>query len=128
MPRFGHKGRKKNLLDPVSGPGKFEGELELARVLYDFSLDSGQDEDVGAVDEGGYFMLFLGLTPKEVGGKIGKIKAAIVEEDSQGFVSASYYESDAEAQSAWDEIVDSFQGDGDDDVLDEEDEYEDEEG
>lgn len=122
MARYGHKGRKKNLLAPTRGPGKFEGELELCRVLYDFSLDSGQDEDIGAVDEGGYYMLFLGLTAKEVGGNIGGIKAAILEENEQGFVSASYYDSDVEAQAAWNALVDSFQSFGDDDVFDEDEE------
>lgn len=94
-----------NLLHPTRGPGKFEGQLQLTERLYEMLLEGGADDEMGSVDQNGEaYSLFLGLTSKEVGGHIGTIRAAILCEDSQGFVSGRYFDTDAEAETAWKRI------------------------
>ena len=70
---------------------KFDSEL--AERLYDLSLESSQDEECGRVDENGHW---YGLFREE---------KAILCEDSQGFVSASEYDTGEELEEAWQECL-----------------------
>jgi hypothetical protein len=79
--------------NPIKGPGKFEGETYIARYVHE-----EPDEDIGSVDELGWYGRFSG-----------KIKGRgpfhlYVFEGSQGFVTASFFDTKAELDDAWDEI------------------------
>lgn len=101
----------KNLLHPTRGPGKFEGQLQLAEKLYELTLEGGADDSMGSVDENGEaYDLFLRLTSKELGGHIGTIRAAILCEDEQGFVTGRYFDTNDEAEEAWERIAEEIGG------------------
>lgn len=68
----------------------------LAEHLYSLSLDSEQDEQIGSVDELGWFALFRGYL-------------AILESDSQGFVAAAQFDNEETLQRAWDETVRQYE-------------------
>jgi hypothetical protein len=76
-------------------PGKFEGcaDDRLAEVLYSISTGGGCTEEIGSVDELGWFGLI-----------IHRKHAYIVSEDSQGFYDYAYYETKEEAQKEYDKI------------------------
>jgi hypothetical protein len=104
----------RDLMKETDEPGKFEGEPLLTEILWDL----GGDEDLGDSESFGFYALYLGLTAKEVGGSIGSTRAAILHEGSQGFVTGSYYDSDADAQRAWEALerdYDEFLGESEDD-------------
>jgi hypothetical protein len=63
----------------------------LAERLHEISLEGGQDEEIGSVDE----LDWCGLFVKE---------RAILVEDSQGFVDAIDYETEDELLKAWEGI------------------------
>jgi hypothetical protein len=88
------------LLARYPHPGKFEGEPNLTEKLYDLSLESGYDEDLGECDTFGYYMLFTGLDNGEFGNLEGYV-AAILHEGSQGFVTGTYYEDLEYARATW---------------------------
>jgi hypothetical protein len=75
-------------------PGKFEGagSQHLARKLYDITLESGQDEDIGEADTFGWYAFIKNY-------KNGK--SYILSEDSQGFVSYEEFDEAGEADTAW---------------------------
>ena len=91
------------LLAPYEYPGKFEGELKLAKVLWD---GDGPDDAIEEVGEGnGYYGLYLDLDKDSELGDLGDIRAAILFEDSQGFVSATYYNTSKAAREQFDLIA-----------------------
>lgn len=65
------------LLSRYPHPGKFEGEINLTETLWDLSLDSGQDDELGDVETFGHYMLFTGLDNTAEFGDLGGIVAAI---------------------------------------------------
>jgi hypothetical protein len=113
MPRRRAKS-KPDLFEPYGQPGKFEGEPLLTEVLWIVVLEGGADEELGESESFGSYALLTGLDGSELGGDIGDTKAAILSENSQGFVSGEYYDSAEEAREAWEEIeseYDEFMGD-----------------
>jgi hypothetical protein len=85
------------------GPGKFEGNasLEVSEALYAIVGESGQDEDIGNVGEGGWFGLILNPTPTEALTR----PAYIVSEDNYGFFWYVEYGSQSKARSAWKQLL-----------------------
>ena len=90
-------------------PGKFPNDL--AEALYQISLD-GPDEEMGSVDEMGWYGLLLGITPEEMGefgqDVVDEMEGAqnfILSEDSYGFVDYEAFESEADAKARWEEIA-----------------------
>jgi hypothetical protein len=97
--------RKKSLMVPVTTPGKFEGQLELTQALYDLGVSEGADDEE-SVGEGTWYGLFLRLSSLDFDGRsIGKVRAAIMYEDSYGFVTARYFTTDNAAQKKWKAMV-----------------------
>jgi hypothetical protein len=101
----------------VDGPGKFEGELLISERLHEFVEDNGVDEDMPLGDGMGWYgliragsfggrwygMLCLGgfeLTEAESDFLADQV-GAILHEDSDGFVSARYFETTREINKAW---------------------------
>jgi len=99
-------------------PGKFEGELLIAKPLYQLSLDGGCDEEAGDVSENGcWYGLLRGpfdnideIEPgvpltKEEREFLGRIAGAIICETDTGFVYVSCYEDHAELERVWEELL-----------------------
>lgn len=107
----------RDLMKETGELGKFEGEPALTEILWDL----GGDEDLGDSETFGFYMLFTDLKGSELGGNIGKTTAAILHEGSQGFVSGEYFDTNAEAERAWDKIEREY-----DEFLSEEEDDEDE--
>ncbi len=97
------------------GPGKFNTILD--SYVYQVSLDGGCDDEIGSVDEGGWFGMMrngrtifrdhdpLLETLNEAEQELLTTSAGvIIEEDSQGFVYVTYYTADAELDVAWDAL------------------------
>lgn len=104
------------------GPGKFS--LEIDAAVYDASLEGGADEEIGDVETTGWYGILRGAidppadaTPEEKA-FLAAQAGAIISEDSQGFVSVEYYESETELEDAWSDIQDEIG-----ELMDEEDEY-----
>lgn len=77
----------------VTRPGKFEGEVEATEIAWDATAD-GADEDFGDAGEGEtYYGLVCNLELPS-----GHTTHAIVSEDSQGFVSARFFDTAAAAK------------------------------
>lgn len=128
MPRRG-RGRARlmpdDLMEPTDELGKFEGEPKLTEVLWNLVLEGSADEELGESEDFGAYALFLHLKRSEFPGNIGDTKAAIVFENSQGFVSGTFYDSVSEARDAWDEIAaeyDQFMNEIEDDEYDDDEE------
>src|SRR5438128_6733812 len=97
------------------GPGKFNTILD--SYVYQVSLEGGCDDEIGSVDEGGWFGLMRNghtifrdhdplletLNPAEQE-KLTSSAGVILSEDSQGFVCVDYYDTDAELDEAWDAL------------------------
>lgn len=66
---------------------------ELAEILYLFSLDSSQDDEIGESDTFGWYALYRDLS-------------AILAVDSQGFVTVSVYDNDepVSVETVWNEL------------------------
>lgn len=76
--------------NPIKGPGKFEGETYAVRYAYE-----NPDEDLGDSETFNWYGRFSG-----------KIKGRgpfyiIVEENSQGFVSGEFFDTEAQLNNAW---------------------------
>ena len=98
------------------GPGKFSTILD--EYVYQVSLDGGCDEEIGSVDEGGWFGLMrsgrtifrdhdplletLNEAERE---KLTSCAGVILSEDSNGFVYVDYYETEADLDAAWNTFV-----------------------
>jgi hypothetical protein len=84
--------------NPIKGPGKFEGETYAAKFAYDYP-----DDEIGSVDELGWY------------GKLsGKIKGRgpfhiIVNENSDGFVSGTFYDTPSQLKRAWARIEKEYE-------------------
>lgn len=100
------------------GPGKFDS-------MVDSFLWGEGDEEVGDVEGPGYFILLTGdlVTVAEAGAaeqgeelnederaELAESKGVIMSEDSQGFVSATYYDTAAEARKEWKGIEEEVGG------------------
>lgn len=72
---------------------KFDSRL--AENLYEDSLEGGADDDIGSVDELGWFGLF-------------EEEKAILSEDGQGFVYLNEYGDQEALDKAWNEIIDQY--------------------
>lgn len=80
------------------GPGKFEANEseEIAEALYDLTLGSWFNEQYGDVEHGGWYALFINVTPTG-----GHTSNYIVEEDNNGFFTYQEYASEEEAYARW---------------------------
>lgn len=103
------------------GPGKFSTILDA--YVYSVSLDGGCNEEEGSVDEYGEWygimrngrtifrdhdpMLETLNTAEQE--KLTSSVGVILREDSQGFVSVEYYDTDEALEVAWSQISDRFQ-------------------
>lgn len=100
-----------------AGPGKFQGEPVLTRILYDLSMYGGDDE-CGSVDGLGWAGLLRGpfkidspfsdLTPQtraELSAAdlayLRTLAGVILTERTDGFVSADYFTNAQELERAW---------------------------
>lgn len=86
----------------IKGPGKFEGETYAVRWVYD-QAGHGFLDDVGSVDELGWYAKYSG-----------KIKGrgpfhVIINEDSQGFVSGEFFDTDKQINKAWERIEKEYE-------------------
>ena len=70
-------------------------------ALYEVSLDGGPDEEIGSVDEQGWY----GLMREE---------RCILHEDSQGFVDGTWFDTKDELEQAWAELCAELSEDDDD--------------
>lgn len=91
---------------------KFQDEV--ARALYNRSIEEGLEDQAGCVDEGGWAGL-VKAPLVEGDGRVG----AIIQQDEDGFVSAELFDDEDELTKAWEEVVDDLE-DGDDDDDDDE--------
>jgi len=105
------------------GPGKFNTVLD--SYVYSVSLDGGCDEEEGSVSECGewYGVMRNGRTifrdhdplleplNSAEQQQLTSSAGVILREDSQGFVSVTYYDADEALELAWSQIVDQFQED-----------------
>jgi hypothetical protein len=108
------------------GPGKFNTVLD--SYVYSVSLDGGCDEEEGSVSECGewYGVMRNGRTifrdhdplletlNSAEQQQLTSSAGVILREDSQGFVSVTYYDADEALELAWSQIVDRFQADSED--------------
>jgi hypothetical protein len=102
------------------GPGKFNTILD--SYVYSVSLDGGCDEEEGNVSESGewYGVMRHGRTifrdPDPLletlntaeQDKLTSSAGVILREDSNGFVSVDYYDTDEALEVAWSQIADTF--------------------
>lgn len=86
------------LLQPYPHLGKYEGELNLTERL---DTSPVADAEIGDVESFGHYQLFTGLDQDTDLGDLGNIAGAILETQSQGFVTATYYVSSHDARQAW---------------------------
>lgn len=104
-------------------PGKIEGELLVTTWAYEQSL-AGCDSETGECNTTGWYGLLrgpflatgafaditpvaiddIGLSAEDIA-FLGNQAGCILSEDSQGFVSAEWYESAAELDAAWESIA-----------------------
>lgn len=91
-------------LAPYAYPGRYEGELNLAAIL---DSSDGADDTCYEPGEGnGSYSLYLDLErDPDLAGRIGTTRAALLHESSQGFVTATYFDSNADARAEFDRIV-----------------------
>jgi hypothetical protein len=120
-----------NIIRPY-GPGKFSTILD--SYVYSVSLDGGCDEEQGSVSECGAwygimrngFTIFRDHDPMletlntAEQDQLTSSAGVILREDSNGFVSVDYYDTDESLETAWSQIVDEFHsGDGSEDEQEE---------
>ena len=74
--------------------GKFNSQED--EDLYDLSLDSGQDEEIGDCGDLGWFGLF-------------KSGLAILCEDGQGFITVDRYKTTKDLMLAWEYIEEDYE-------------------
>jgi hypothetical protein len=92
-------------------PGKFEGNEDerVAEILYDFIMESGQDEESGDIQETGFWSaIFRGIEVRpddEPQIQDGFPGGYIVEEDEQGFFTYTEFDSDEELEKSWNSIL-----------------------
>ena len=98
----------------ADGPGKFEGELLVTELLYTATLDGGPDDEASDEFAGTWFGRLDGpLVQDYLADKLtdeereflSSQAGAILCEDTQGFVSASYYETKEALDADWNSIV-----------------------
>jgi len=99
------------------GPGKFRTDLD--SDIYELSLEGGPDEELGDAQDFGWYGLMsdgqsivddlrgLGVELDDEGYEFLKDKAGcILNEDSQGFVTVTYYDTTKELEKAWQDLED----------------------
>lgn len=108
----------------IREPGKFEGELQLCKALYELTLDGGADEEVGEAQYEGWYGLMIDVRLsdlidtamridvhedrlredyEEVHGHVEGVNA-ILHENDQGFVECSFYETSRAAKKEFERI------------------------
>jgi hypothetical protein len=114
-----------NFIRPY-GPGKFSTILD--SYVYSVSLDGDCDEEEGSVSECGawYGIMRNGRTifrdhdplletlNTAEQDQLTSSAGVILHEDSNGFVSVTYYDTDESLETAWSQIMDEFRDSGDD--------------
>ena len=102
--------------NPRRGPGKFSSDLD--EVLYAITLDGGSDEDLGDSETFNHYDLLVDLSADEVEERAEESgvtlsdeeledidgASAIIEENSQGFVSVKLFDTGEAARKAWAKI------------------------
>lgn len=119
---------------------------DVDEVLYTASLDGGPDEEVGDVQDFGWYGLLrfkaepdgsvrefddyaveLELSPDEIAEDLRGHAGGIIYEDSQGFVDVTLFKTEGELEKAWDELLseaEEFYGEEDSEGEEEEEEEE----
>ena len=102
-------------------PGKFEGcpSETIAEMLYGFTMESGQDSELGDVEGFGWYALITNV--KEIKGN----PSFIVHADNVGFFDYASYNSESDAKTNWDRIESEYEeweneGESDGDESDQE--------
>lgn len=78
------------------GPGKFSTYADA--YIYELSMDGGADEEVGEAQYDSWYGLMRGPFDHP---QLKKFAGAILFENSQGFVEATFYESKKKLESEW---------------------------
>ena len=107
------------------GPGKFSTILD--SYVYQVSLDGGCDDEIGSVDEGGWFGLMrnghtifkdhdplLETLNEAEQEKLTSSAGVILSEDSNGFVFVTYFDSEEQLDKEWSAIVDELASEDED--------------
>ena len=112
-------------------PGKFEGELAIAEYVYKLVGESWQDDEIGSVDEMGWYGLFRfkdtenkarflkgleeaaaeegeSLTPEERK-FVMRLAGLIVSESESGGFGVNWFTNKRELDAAWSEIQDDYE-------------------
>ena len=93
------------------GPGKFSSNVE--EYFYNMSMDYGPDDELGSVDEiGWYGLLLFKEDPVLVDEEI--VVAAIVYENSEGFIEVETFNDHEVATDKWLTLREEFMDDEDD--------------
>lgn len=90
-----------------TGSHKFDGDLITER-LYDYTLFSGQDADLGDSDTFGWFALFGFGSDLEFRVFTGGAAGSILDVDSQGFVSRTDYATRTELDAEWERLESEY--------------------
>lgn len=94
----------RDLMQPYPNLGKYEGELLLVEHL---DNSDGANDELGDTETFGHYQFFdvSNWNAEEEGGTIDSdVKAVILETNSVGFVTATYYETVEEANMAWGQL------------------------
>ncbi len=116
----------KKITRKSTGPGKFEATTDLGEYLYELSLESGHDDELGDSETFGWYALFDGVEIENENGEQETIYA-ILKEDSQGFITVDEYDDHEILMEEWNNLqeeYEEFEEEGDDEDDDEEEEYE----
>ena len=92
-----------------SGLGKFDSNVE--EFVYEKVMDGWSSEELGESESFGHYDLVLFGKPVTVKQDTGdwSFVAAIMKEDSQGFISVDYFDTDKEAKDAWSQIEKEYE-------------------
>jgi hypothetical protein len=102
--------RNKDLPRKPSGPGKFEGcyNADLTEALYDTVMDGFVDEEIGSVQEQGWYGLIRDVQQYHIKIDGKEIVGAIVAEDSNGFFEATTYYDKNSLMKDWENILEEY--------------------
>lgn len=94
----------------ATGPGKFETSGSLGEWLQDLSMEGVADDEAGDVQDLGWYGLFKFPEGVEVeqDDNIWTFKAAILSEDTRGFVDVVTFDTVKKAETAWSEIEEMY--------------------
>jgi hypothetical protein len=91
----------KDLLDrkPITDPGKFEGETEATKYIWESILSNGTCENDFSHESFGYYALWTRSARDPV-----EYPAYIIHEADNGFVTATHFDSHEKAYQEWERI------------------------